>query len=162
MREKEATTRVLAQIWYGLEAEKLKFKDRVEINIEGDKLVCYQSEKNILGNAHGTTLLRIPIYRVNGILFDTVGSIGKKASEVCKEDEMCGENIAEAAQWLTANASSLKKALIISYKGAKNAPVNVIFGISMIDHPVVKKFIKTFGDEKKRCIDDRKERLTEK
>jgi len=162
MGNKEATTNVYAQIWYGLEAEKLKFKDHVQISIEGDKLVCYQNEKNVLGNTHGTTLLRIPIYRVNGFLFDTVGNIGKEATKECKEDEMCGENIAEAAQWLSVNAGSFKKALILSYKGAKNAPVNVIYGISMVDRPMAKRFMKTFEIEKQRCIAERKERLVEK
>lgn len=151
-----------ANIWYGLEAEKLKFNDRVDLKLEDGKLACYQTLKTVMGNDHGTNLLRVPLYRVNGFLLETVDNIKKLADLETDGDKMQGENVKEAAEWLAENATAHKKVLVLSYKGAKNAPVNIIFDVQLVGRHGIKKFTDQFEIDKEISIKEYKAKLDNK
>ena len=162
MAEKKETLMFTGEIFYGLTSQGLAFQDKVDVEIEGDKFACYENKRTMLGKAKGTNLLRLPLRRVNGVMLAKPSEIIELSKQEAHGDEMCGENIAEAAKWLEANVSGMGKVAVISYKGAKNMPFNVILHIDMISYGTVKKFIQTFETAKAENLAEQKQKLDEK
>lgn len=162
MAEKKETLMFTGEIFYGLTSQGLAFQDRVDVEIEGDKFACYENKRTMLGKAKGTNLLRLPLRRVNGVLLAKPAEIVELSKKEAVGDEMCGENIAEAAKWLEANVSGFGKVAVISYKGAKNMPFNVILHVDMMSQGTAKKFIQTFEEAKAACLAEQKQKLEEK
>ena len=105
MAEKKEVNVFTGSIFYGLTSQGLSFKDKVDVEIEGDKLACYENKKSMLGKSKGTNLLRTPLRRVNGIILGKPSEIIELSQKEAVGDEMAGENIAEAAKWLAENVS---------------------------------------------------------
>lgn len=162
MAEKKDVTMFTGEIFYGLTSQGLAFQDRVDVEIEGDKFACYENKRTMLGKSKGTNLLRLPLRRVNGVILAKPAEVIELSKKEAHGDEMCGENVAEAAKWLEANVSGLGKVAVISYKGAKNMPFNVILHIDMMGYNTVKKFIQSFEIAKAVSLAAQKKKLDEK
>ena len=162
MAEKKEVNTFSGAIFYGLTSQGLSFKDRVDVEIEGDKLACYENKKTMLGKSKGTNLLRTPLRRVNGIILAKPSEIIELSKKEAVGDEMAGANIKEAADWLQSNVSGFGKVAVISYKGAKNVPLNVILYIDVMSYGTVKKFIPTFEAAKVKSIELQTQKLKEK
>ena len=162
MAEKKEVNVFTGSIFYGLTSQGLSFKDKVDVEIEGDKLACYENKKSMLGKSKGTNLLRTPLRRVNGIILGKPSEIIELSQKEAVGDEMVGENIAEAAKWLAENVSGFGKVAVISYTGAKNVPLNVILYIDVMSYGTVKKFIQTFEVAKVKSIELQSQKLKEK
>ena len=132
------------------------------MEIEGDKLACYENKKTMLGKSKGTNLLRTPLRRVNGIILAKPSEIIELSKKEAVGDEMAGANIKEAADWLQSNVSGFGKVAVISYKGAKNVPLNIILYIDVMSYGTVKKFIPTFEAAKVKSIELQTQKLKEK
>jgi len=162
MAKKNETKIFSGDIFYGLSSQGLGFEDRVDVEIEDDKLACYENKRSMIGRNKGTNLMRIPLRRVNGIILAKPSEIIELSKKEAVGDEMVGANIAEAAQWLEANVSGFGKVAVISYKGAKNMPFNIIIHVDMISFRTVQKFIETFEEAKKESLEQQKQKLLEK
>ena len=162
MAEKKDVTIFTGEIFYGLTSQGLAFQDRVDVEIEGDKFACYENKRTMLGKAKGTNLLRLPLRRVNGVILAKPSEIVELSKKEAVGDEMCGANVAEAAEWLEKNVSGLGKVAVISYKGAKNMPFNVILHVDMMGYSTVKKFIQTFEAAKAESLAAQKQKLDKK
>lgn len=162
MAEKKETLMFTGEIFYGLSSQGLAFQDRVDVEIEGDKFACYENKRSVLGKAKGTNLLRLPLRRVNGVILAKPSEIIELSKKEAVGEEMAGENIAEAAKWLEANVSGMGKVAVISYKGAKNMPFNVILHIDMLSYGTVKKFIQSFEKAKAESLEQQKQKTEEK
>ncbi len=162
MAEKKEVNTFSGAIFYGLTSQGLSFKDRVDVEIEGDKLACYENKKTMLGKSKGTNLLRTPLRRVNGIILAKPSEIIELSKKEAVGDEMAGANIKEAADWLQSNVSGFGKVAVISYKGAKNVPLNIILYIDVMSYGTVKKFIPTFEAAKVKSIELQTQKLKEK
>lgn len=162
MAEKKETLMFTGEIFYGLSSQGLAFQDRVDVEIEDDKFACYENKRSMLGKAKGTNLLRLPLRRVNGVILAKPSEIIELSKKEAVGDEMAGENIVEAAKWLEANVSGMGKVAVISYKGAKNMPFNVILHIDMLSYGTVKKFIQTFEKAKAENLEQQKQKTEEK
>ncbi len=162
MAEKKETLMFTGEIFYGLSSQGLAFQDRVDVEIEDDKFACYENKRSMLGKSKGTNLLRLPLRRVNGVILAKPSEIIELSKKEAVGDEMAGENIVEAAKWLEANVSGMGKVAVISYKGAKNMPFNVILHIDMLSYNTVKKFIQTFEKAKAENLEMQKQKAEEK
>lgn len=162
MAEKKETLMFTGEIFYGLSSQGLAFQDRVDVEIENDKFACYENKRSMLGKSKGTNLLRLPLRRVNGVILAKPSEIIELSKKEAVGDEMAGENIVEAAKWLEANVSGMGKVAVISYKGAKNMPFNVILHIDMLSYGTVKKFIQTFEKAKAENLEMQKQKAEEK
>lgn len=162
MAEKKETLMFTGEIFYGLSSQGLAFQDRVDVEIEDDKFACYENKRSMLGKSKGTNLLRLPLRRVNGVILAKPSEIIELSKKEAVGDEMAGENIVEAAKWLEANVSGMGKVAVISYKGAKNMPFNVILHIDMLSYGTVKKFIQTFEKAKAENLEMQKQKAEEK
>ena len=103
MAEKKDVTIFTGEIFYGLTSQGLAFQDRVDVEIEGDKFACYENKRTMLGKAKGTNLLRLPLRRVNGVILAKPSEIVELSKKEAVGDEMCGANVAEAAELLEKN-----------------------------------------------------------
>lgn len=162
MAAKSETTIFTGEIFYGLTSQGLGFQDKVDVEIEGDKFACYENRKSMLGKSKGTNLLRIPLRRVNGLILAKPAEIVELSKKEAVGDEMAGANITEAAQWLDANVSGFGKVVVISYKGAKNMPFNIIIHVDMMSYGTVKRFMETFEKAKAQSLEEQKQKLAEK